>query len=383
MLDRLKRTWGRGGGRSGERGTSYAFGRPLVLLQSDDWGRVGVRDGEGYEELRTRGWRLGEQPYDFYTLETADDVAVLHDLLHRHRDSTGRSACLVMNFVTANLDFPRMAAEDFKRVYVRSLSRGLPGKWKRPGLVEAYREGIAAGVFYPALHGLTHFCRAPVESAIAENGRRAQDLRAMWEAETPYIYWRMPWVGYEYNDPSPPRAKFLDAAAQSELVGQAAQYFEEFFSIPPRSACAPGYRADENTREAWSQSGIQIAQNGPASEFPAMNDAGRLNLYRSVDFEPSQNRIALEDYMQSADQHFARGMPLIVSIHSINFHSTLKDFRSETVRQLDGFLAELERKYPDLLYVHDEDVYQVIQSGFFTSACGSTAVEVKAQEDRG
>jgi len=36
-----------------------SFSRPLVLLQSDDWGRVGVRDREGYEQLRASGIHLG------------------------------------------------------------------------------------------------------------------------------------------------------------------------------------------------------------------------------------------------------------------------------------------------------------------------------------
>jgi len=45
------------------------FDRPLVLLQSDDWGRAGVRDREGWDELRAAGLNLGEKPYDFYSLE--------------------------------------------------------------------------------------------------------------------------------------------------------------------------------------------------------------------------------------------------------------------------------------------------------------------------
>jgi len=53
------------------------FDRPLVLLQSDDWGRAGVRDREGWDELRAAGLNLGEKPYDFYSLETAEDVHAL------------------------------------------------------------------------------------------------------------------------------------------------------------------------------------------------------------------------------------------------------------------------------------------------------------------
>ena len=71
MLDLVRKLWSR---RQNAPAHAFAFDRPLVLLQSDDWGRVGVRDREGYEQLRASGIRLGEHPYDFYTLETADDV---------------------------------------------------------------------------------------------------------------------------------------------------------------------------------------------------------------------------------------------------------------------------------------------------------------------
>jgi hypothetical protein len=88
--------------------STFTFSRPLVVLQSDGWGRVGVRDKEGYETLRSKGLRLGERPYDLYSLETAADVGSLCDLLTKHRDSTNRPPCLVMNFCLANLDFRKM-----------------------------------------------------------------------------------------------------------------------------------------------------------------------------------------------------------------------------------------------------------------------------------
>jgi len=36
------------------------FSRPLLLFQSDDWGRAGVRDRAGWEELQASGLKLGE-----------------------------------------------------------------------------------------------------------------------------------------------------------------------------------------------------------------------------------------------------------------------------------------------------------------------------------
>src|SRR3974390_336664 len=129
---------------------AFIFNTPLLLLQSDDWGRVGLRDQEGLEQLREAGIALGERPYDFYTLETSDDLTALKQVLLRHRDQTGRPAVCVMNFITATLDFPTMAKDGFKQMHLRALADGLPVGWSRPGLLEAYREGIGSAVFFHA-----------------------------------------------------------------------------------------------------------------------------------------------------------------------------------------------------------------------------------------
>src|SRR5438094_675425 len=103
-----KRLWN---GAESDTGPSYFFvDRPLVILHSDDWGRVGVRDREGYEALRQNGVQLGQHPYDFYTLETADDLTSLMEMLHRHKDSVNRTPHMVMNVLLADLDCARLDA---------------------------------------------------------------------------------------------------------------------------------------------------------------------------------------------------------------------------------------------------------------------------------
>ena len=183
----------------------FLFGRPLVVLQSDDWGRVGIRDREAWEELRSLGVNLGERNYDFYSLETAEDIEAIVALLSQHRDSKGRPPCLGMNFMMANVDFAKVIADEFRQIHLRSLADGLPDGWKRPGLFEAYRQGISAGILSPALHGTTHFCRLAAERYLNDGEERGSYLRMLWRAGVPYIYWRMPWMGFEYSDPGKKR----------------------------------------------------------------------------------------------------------------------------------------------------------------------------------
>ncbi|HEY3974990.1 MAG TPA: hypothetical protein VGM18_18430 [Candidatus Sulfotelmatobacter sp.] len=357
----------------------FYFDRPMLLFQSDDWGRVGLRDAEGLERLQATGLTLGEHPYDFYTLETAEDLAGLSAVLQRHCDCAGRHPCMEMNFIVANLDFAKMAAESFRQVHLLPLADGFPAGWARPGLVEAYRAGIGEGVFQPALHGTTHFCRPAVERIANRSGERSDLLRRLWQAGTPYIHWRMPWIGYEYWDPDQAEdERFLSAEAQKELIGQAVGAFAKLFSRLPRSACAPGYRSNDDTHWAWAQHGIRVAQNGPGAFMPPHFDRHAvLHLSRTVEFEPAVNaEFSIDTCLQQAENCFVRGIPAIVSVHSINFHSTVRDFRSRTLQCIDDFLTALESKHADLLYVHDEDVHELILSGSYPAEQGRVQVKV-------
>jgi hypothetical protein len=85
--------------------------------------------------------------------------------------------------------------------------------------------------------------------------------------------------------------------------------------------------------------------------------------------------------VQLAENCFKRGIPAIVSVHAINFHSTLKDFRSATLQTLDLFLSALERKHPNLLYVHDADVYDIVTRGKVRSRHGYLPVTVRSTKN--
>jgi hypothetical protein len=361
--------------------SGFRFSRPLVLLQSDDWARVGVRDKEGFEHLRSAGLKLGERPYDLYSLETAEDVRAVAETLESVRDSVGQPACLEMNFVTTNVDFQASSAGKPDRVALKLLVEGLPGSWSRPGLHEAYREGIDNRVFAPALHGTTHFCQSAASDALVRDGERGELLRLLWKAETPYIHWRMPWIGYEYWNPDrEPAQRFLAADEQQRWIAFAAESFQRFFGHRAVSACAPGYRANDATTCAWRGQGVLIAQNGPgAMRSPRFDDGGLLHTYRSIDLEPALNpEMGGDQCLASAERWFAAGIPFIISAHSINFHSTLAPFRQRTLPLLRHLLCSLTKNYPDMLFINCRQLFEIIETGGYESPHGRIPLSVTA-----
>jgi hypothetical protein len=360
----------------------FHFSRPLVLLQSDDWGRVGVRDAEGHEELRAAGLNLGERPYDLYSLETTEDVCELAEVLRQPLDSVGQPPCLEMNFVVGNVDFPASAAAGFRDIPLKSLTDGLPGHWSRPGLYNAYRTGIEVGLFSPALHGTTHFCRQAIARALIRDDERGALVRTLWKSETPYIHWRMPWVGYEYWDPERSAAeRFIPESEQEQCIDWAVRAYRQFFDEDAVSACAPGYRAGSATHRLWKAHGIRVAQNGPGTtRAPHFDEHGLLHTYRSLDFEPALNpELRWEACVRNAAAWLDRGMPLIVSIHSINFHSTLAPYRQRTLPILRDFLGALTKSYPDLVFVNTRQLLEIVETGSYDSGSGRVAVTVSGK----
>ena len=175
----------------------------------------------------------------------------------------------------------------------------------------------------------------------------------------------MPWVGYEYWNPEKPQAGFISAQRQKMLVRKACNLFSTLFGTKPSTTCAPGYRFNQDTLLAWSERGIRVVQNGTDSglKAPYIDDLGILHLYRTIDLEPSQKEVDIEKYLQLAEVCFSRGLPFIISIHSINFQSSLKDFRSASLAALDALLTALESRYPQLSYVNDSDMYAIATQG--------------------
>lgn len=345
---------------------AFRFERPLVLFQSDDWGLCGVRDGAGYAALCAAGVPLGSSPYDFHSLETADDLRALYRVLERHHDRGGRSPTFVLNFMAANLDGARALADGVRQAALVPLDVGLPGAWERSGLWQAYRDGLTAGFIYPAYHGLTHFCQRAAARILRANNARGALLRTLYAHDTAQLYSQARWLGLEYYEPDGENQGWLDAATQSGLIQQGAAHFTRMFGRAPFSACAPGYRANDATRRGWAQQGIRVAQNGPGFDLaPYVDASGLLMVYRNVSLEPALHPAPdlIDRALAAATRAAAAHRPIVVCMHAVNFHSTIRNFREATLAQLDEFLTRLQARLPDLWYAHDEDVWALALRG--------------------
>ena len=172
------------------RDPGLTFDRPMVLFQSDDWGRAAYAIGRDGMNYARKGLDLGENP--------------LRRLQPGNRRRSRRRSAMCCGSTAIRLDpsLPRyelcngergLSAMRGRREFLNqellmrfhsAARRGLSQPWQRPGLMDAYQQGIREGVFYPALHGLTHFCPA-VRRELAANEEHRTLLHTLWAAGTP------------------------------------------------------------------------------------------------------------------------------------------------------------------------------------------------------
>jgi hypothetical protein len=176
-----------------------------------------------------------------------------------------------------------------------------------------------------------------------------------------------------------PERQFLPVDGQRAAIRRAVGIFQELFAVSPFSACAPGYRANADSRTVWFETGVRVVQHGPGERRgPHLDENGMLSTFRTVEMEPATGPCDLERLVTQVEQCFVGGLPAVISIHSINFHSTIQDFRTPTLALLDGLLTVLEKKWPDLLYVHDADLFSIATEGVYAGEKGRVRVGATA-----
>lgn len=345
------------------------FRKPLVIFHSDDWGLLGIRGHKSFQHLVEAGVALGKNPYDYYSLETTEDLEAFYKVLSAHRDSIGNPPIFVFNFLLANIDFSKVIKSKFQKLCLKPLYKGIPEPWACKGLMEVYKKGIQDGYIYPALHGLTHFCYPAVEKVLTEDSPRGGILRLLIQEGSMLRNIQLPWIGFEFKDEgSIIEGGWLSFLEQLKIISREVKLFRRTFNVPPVSVCAAGYRANPSSFRAWAQAKIKIVQMGPSiSAPPYLGQYGLLYLHRNVSFEPAfdPSIYTAEKVFQKALRSIKDGYPIVVCMHSINFQSTLCNYQDITLKQIDYFLSLLEKEFDDLLYIHDENLWQIARKGYF------------------
>ena len=300
-----------------------------VVLESDDWGLCAWSPD-------VQGWRaLADQPvfrspsgrrYAGSTLESAEDVRAMTDLLGMFRGGDGFPPVWQANMILAAPDYAKLAPPAFDTPQLPLLEfPNTPSRWMRPKLWEEITVARMSGLWWPELHGLHHL---PAKAWLAALRRGVPDARRAFEHQSPVCAAVDVSGEYHPSEPAESRTRDLETAVAT---------FRRLFGRLPLSMCPPDYRWDEQLERDAERLGITTFQGkgeqlGHAFprlrrlllryRWPHLHNA-RFYLPIRIAFEPQGSpsgvRVGAVAVQRAAREAWNRGQPAVISSHRVNY----------------------------------------------------------------
>ena len=346
--------------------TDAAVDRPILVLESDDWGVAAVPSHETYRQLVHNRVVFPENPWSSDTLETPDDIAALREILLPRPDANGRPLPVTANFIVANPDFSGITSE---RLPFIPLNSNHPNNPITQQLRHAWKQAVADRILAPAYHGLRHLAPDALCRLWAQNDPWTKQC---FKHNTPPLGLTTPPATlllseYMRATGSPPRLQPRSAEEQTRIVNQGVAIFRAIFGHPPDSTAAPHYLWNRATEQAWRQAGIRAIQ--AANRHPDIRRSfgflnarrialgrrtreGMVYLTRNCRFEPALYGNTAATAFARVRKLFAARRPAVLGCHRINFTASIfPERRRQTLIQLAALLDLVREKYPDVIFM--------------------------------
>lgn len=349
--------------------------RKLFVIESDDWGSIATPDLKTYEFLVSKGLPLDKSYFAQYdSLESADDLSHLFEVLHSVKDMNGSPACLTACSVVANPDFEKIKESDLQKYFFESAFDTYKRNAHTEKSPELIKQGIQEGVYYPQLHGREHL--NPVEW-LKQIHNNSLELLAFDNKTLPLL-------------PNPMSSKrrlgYLSAFDFEDIeefngfesvLKDAAKLFHDQFGFLSVSFVAPTSVRSEKMNGFLKAIGVDYHHSGnfmtPKYEgyqtknyfWGHKSKENQIHWRRNVLFEPSSSSRGEweQSVLRDIDVAFRWGKPVVLSSHRVNYMGSIHEKnRINGLNQLGKVLKEVVKHYPDVEFISSEHLGKIISN---------------------
>ncbi len=312
-----------------------ALARPVLIVESDDWGPGPESDARMLQRIAA--------------------------LLAGIRDADAHPVVMTLGVVLGVPDGPAILAEGCRHYHRSTLDEA-----RHALIVQAMKQGCAAGVFALQRHGLEHCW----PGALLERAREEVGLRT-WLADP---------AARSETLPAALQSRWVDAAVlpsralpEDEIgaaVAQEGVLFRLVFGAAPAVAVPNTFVWSDAVERAWAADGVRCVVTcgcqfpGRAADGGLMPPARTLRngdhgvggvryVVRDAYFEPCRGHRA-EHVWQAVAQRTALGRPTLLETHRLSFidPATGESALAELVRALRGVLE----RHPGVCFISTEQL---------------------------
>ena len=364
--------------RNAER-QDFKLRRPVVVIESDDWGSIRMSSPKVLGELKAKGClffdHIGYDRYD--TLASNTDLEALMEALNFVKDSEGNPAKLTMNCVVANPDFEKIRETGFQEYHYELFTETLKRYPNHSCSFDLWKEGKEMGLLQPQFHGREHL--------------NPQLWLQLLQKKIPAVIhsFERGVISVMVDKDIDPRQHALAAfnlagedeyAFAKESVREGLELFEKLFGYRSTSMIAPNYTWDTAIEDEAARCGVKYLQgsrNQRHSYYVMRNKGqtevrytgqrngnGQIYMVRNCSFEPSENPKRNADFcMAQVEKAFKRGQAAIISSHRQNFIGELyPENRDNNIKQFKSLLRTIVKKYPGVMFLTSDELGELIEN---------------------
>jgi len=357
--------------------------RHIVVIESDDWGSIRMPSLESYERLKSVGIPVDTNHYLVYdSLESNEDLELLHDTLRCYKDSTGRYPVITGVNVVANPDFSAINKNDFTEYVYEPYTKTCERYLEHDRVLELWKHGIRERLVVPVLHGREHLNvqfwmrvlksgNASTMEAFRENvtgiprknidGSIVPDFQAAFDIDTPE-----------------------DLIYQKDVIKTGAELFAQLYGFKPKYFVPTNGPFNNSLEKDLLDAGVQYINTGKKQREPlgngqykvntrflgGKNGFGQIYLTRNCFFEPSANGYSYPDNydwlnycLKEIEIAFRWHKPATISSHRVNYIGYLHpENREKGLKALSQLLREIIKRWPDVEFMTSVELGDLIAS---------------------
>lgn len=339
------------------------------MIESDDWGSIRMPSYKVWEELSKKNIDVHSNPFNKYdTLESAEDLYLLENLLENIYDKTGKKVIITANMVMANPDFEKIKKSDYQAYNFKDF-RNTYIEYGDHYVWENFRKAIDKGYIKPQFHAREHL---QVQKWLRLLRDKNIDLRIAFE-------YKVFSVDYITNNsikenlmPSYVAESDSDNLFIINSIQDGLARFKDTFGYESITTIAPVGTWNQSHEECFFKNNVLQIQSfvrqtipestGLRRQYRYMGEINTLGIRyfpRNVYFEPSTNeRINwISNALKQIALAFYFKKPAIVSTHRLNYVGGIDPSnRSKGLNLLDKLLNEVIRKWPDVQFISSDEL---------------------------
>jgi len=334
--------------------------RKIVVIESDDWGSIRMPSNAAFEKLTKAGLDFGNEDslrfnrYD--TLESADDLEALFELLSKYRDKNNRHPVLTALSLVANPDFEKIRNLKFESYFYETTPITLERCYPNQHVWKLWQQGIREKIFIPQFHGREHLNVHHWLMALRANDSQTHLAfnEGLWGFSNQHPSGISYQAAFDFEDP-------IELGAQKEIIFDGLLQFENLFNYRASFFVPPNGYLNEYLYSFTREQGIQFQYSSRKSQVPIgggkyrtrynylgkKNHAGQRFITRNAFFEPSFKGDCVESCLKEIGTAFKWKKPAIISTHRVNFIGTLDESnRANGLKMFDSLLSAIKQRWP-------------------------------------